>query len=118
MHITTAGMDELVLLQGIDTPWNWLIGITIFISRKSLGIWVSKLSTCSCTPGIEMTSSQNCNCMGLTTGNLLDILVFQSLNHFWHWLVWTAVLILGHTLGIRMAKLATTASSPRVKSSF
>jgi len=56
--------------------------------------------------------------MGLSTGDLLDILVFQGLDNLWLRLVRAAILILGHELSVRVAKLATASSTPRVKPAF
>jgi hypothetical protein len=107
-----------MLNKSVNTPGNWLVRVPILVSWKCLRIWMSKLTTCSSTPRVKVTTSENCNSMGLSTRDLLGILSFESLDHLWLWLIWAAIFILGHMLSVWVSQLSTASSSPRVKSSF
>ena len=118
MHIATARVNQLMLDKSINTPRNWLVRVAIPVRWKCLRIWMSKLSTCSSTPGAKVATSENCNSMSLSTRNLFGILSFESLDHLLLGLIWTAIFILGHMLSVWVSQLSTASSSPRVKSSF
>ena len=65
VNITARSMNQFVLLESIYTSWNGLVWISILISRECLSVWMAELSACSSTPRIQMTTSQNRNCMRL-----------------------------------------------------
>lgn len=100
VDIPAAGVNQLVLFEGVDAARNWLVRISVLVSGKGLGVGMAQLATGSRTPGIEMTSSEHSNGVCFAARNLLDILIFERLDHFGHRLVGAAVLVLRHALSV------------------
>lgn len=79
---------------------------------------MSKLSTSTCAPRVQVSISHYSYSMSLPACHLSDFLLLQDYNELWFRLVRAAILVLGHRRSIRVAKLTTATTSPRVETTF
>ena len=118
MDITTGGMYELVLAECIHQSRNWLIRVTVFISREGLRVRMTQLPTRTRTPRIKMPISQHCYCVRLATRHLLDFIALQVLDHLGLGLVRAPVLVLRHALSVRVTQLTAAPTAPGVETAL
>lgn len=95
--------NQLLLEPYSNTTRDGLVWITVLISREAWSVWMAKLSTSSCSPGVKVSVLQDSNSVCLATSDLSYLLQLQDNNEFRFRLIWASIFILGHSRGVGMA---------------
>ena len=73
MNIPTRCMNQFERFKSINTSRYRLIRVSIFVCRKARGVRMTELSTCTSSPGVEVTIGEDSYSMGFSACNFFHL---------------------------------------------
>lgn len=80
MCITTGDLDHFNRCEKVDKPWSRLVGVALNVGGKIFHGRQAELTARACTPRINIAFDIYCDCVPVTTSNLVDAFVTQLLD--------------------------------------